>query len=46
MAVCGLASVNLSSLTGWQQAIIFIQMCIGNLVFQLFEHMATPMSYN
>ncbi|KAI0282873.1 cation transport protein-domain-containing protein [Russula aff. rugulosa BPL654] len=32
MAVCGLASVDLSSLTGWQQAILFIQMCIGNPV--------------
>ncbi|KAI9507993.1 cation transport protein-domain-containing protein [Russula earlei] len=32
MAVCGLASVDLSSLTGWQQAILFIQMCLGNPV--------------
>jgi hypothetical protein len=46
MAVCGLASVDLSSLTGWQQAIIFIQMCIGNPVCQLFEQTATPMSCN
>jgi len=36
MAVCGLASVDLSSLTGWQQMILFIQMCIGNPVCQLF----------
>jgi hypothetical protein len=46
MAVCGLASVDLSSLTGWQQAILFIQMCIGNPVCQLFEQSATPMSCN
>ncbi|KAI0250923.1 cation transport protein-domain-containing protein [Lactifluus subvellereus] len=32
MAVCGLASVDLSSLTGWQQAILFLQMCLGNPV--------------
>jgi hypothetical protein len=36
MCVCGLATVNLSSLTGWQQAILFIQMCIGNTVSRLF----------
>ncbi|KAG2015589.1 potassium transporter [Coprinopsis cinerea AmutBmut pab1-1] len=30
MAVCGLATVDLSSLTPWQQVILFIQMCIGN----------------
>ncbi|TFK23169.1 TrkH-domain-containing protein [Coprinopsis marcescibilis] len=30
MAVCGLASVDLSSLTPWQQVILFIQMCIGS----------------
>jgi hypothetical protein len=38
MAVCGLASVDLSSLTGWQQAILFIQMC--------FELLADSMNYN
>ncbi|KAH9006185.1 cation transport protein-domain-containing protein [Lactarius hatsudake] len=32
MAVCGLASVDLSSLTAWQQTILFVQMCIGNPV--------------
>ncbi|KAH8994416.1 hypothetical protein EDB92DRAFT_275451 [Lactarius akahatsu] len=32
MAVCGLASVDLSSLTAWQQTILFLQMCIGNPV--------------
>lgn len=30
MAVCGLASVDLSSLTSWQQVILFLQMSIGN----------------
>jgi len=37
MAVCGLASVDLSSLTGWQQAILFIQMCLGNPVCRRLE---------
>lgn len=32
MTVTGLATVNLSTLTGWQQAIIFIQMLIGSTV--------------
>ncbi|KAJ7072702.1 cation transport protein-domain-containing protein [Mycena amicta] len=32
MTVCGLATVDLSSLSGWQQAILFIQMCIGSPV--------------
>jgi hypothetical protein len=32
MCCCGLATINLSSLTGWQQAILFIQMNIGNPV--------------
>ena len=36
MVVCGLVSVDLSSLTGWQQAILFLQMCLGNPVYQLF----------
>lgn len=30
MAVCGLATVDLSSLTPFQQVLLFIQMCIGN----------------
>jgi hypothetical protein len=37
MAVCGLASVDLSSLTGWQQAILFLQMCLGNPVCELLR---------
>lgn len=45
MAVCGLASVDLSSLTGWQQVILFIQLCLGNPVCQLLES-AGPMSCN
>ncbi|KAG0708602.1 cation transport protein-domain-containing protein [Suillus ampliporus] len=32
MTVCGLATVNLSQLTVWQQVMLFIQMCIGNPV--------------
>ncbi|KDQ20082.1 hypothetical protein BOTBODRAFT_125633 [Botryobasidium botryosum FD-172 SS1] len=32
MTVCGLATVDLSSLTGWQQTILFIQMCLGSPV--------------
>ena len=32
MMVCGLATVDLSSLTPFQQALLFIQMCIGNQV--------------
>jgi hypothetical protein len=35
MAVCGLATVDLSSLTGWQQAILFLQMCLGNPVREI-----------
>ncbi|KXN87472.1 Low-affinity potassium transport protein [Leucoagaricus sp. SymC.cos] len=33
ICVCGLATVNLSSLTAWQQAILAIQMTIGHPVF-------------
>ncbi|KAI0059918.1 hypothetical protein BV25DRAFT_1918057 [Artomyces pyxidatus] len=33
MTVCGLATVDLSGLTAWQQAIMFIQMCLGSPVF-------------
>ncbi|RDB25358.1 Low-affinity potassium transport protein [Hypsizygus marmoreus] len=33
MTVCGLVTIDLSALTGWQQAILFIQMCIGTPVF-------------
>lgn len=38
MQVCGLATVDLSLLTNWQQGILFIQMCIGSPVstFLLF----------
>ena len=32
MCVCGLVTVNLSSLTKWQQVILFIQMQIGHPV--------------
>ncbi|KAF8178668.1 cation transport protein-domain-containing protein [Mycena galopus ATCC 62051] len=32
MTVCGLATVDLSALTGWQQAILFVQMCLGSPV--------------
>ncbi|KAJ6589897.1 cation transport protein-domain-containing protein [Mycena vulgaris] len=32
MTVCGIATVDLSSLTGWQQTILFIQMCLGSPV--------------
>jgi hypothetical protein len=32
MTVCGLATINLSSLTGFQQALLFFLMCIGNPV--------------
>ncbi|KAJ7169106.1 cation transport protein-domain-containing protein [Mycena crocata] len=32
MTVCGLATVDLSSLTGWQQTVLFIQMCLGSPV--------------
>jgi NO-binding membrane sensor protein with MHYT domain len=32
MTVTGLATVNLSTLTPWQQAMLFIQMLIGSTV--------------
>lgn len=32
MTVCGLATVDLSSMTGWQQVILFIQMSLGSPV--------------
>lgn len=32
MTVCGLSTVNLSSLTPWQQVILFLQMCVGSPV--------------
>ncbi|KAI5982486.1 cation transport protein-domain-containing protein [Pisolithus albus] len=32
MTVCGLSTVNLSSLTPWQQVILFLQMCFGSPV--------------
>ncbi|KAJ3519413.1 hypothetical protein NM688_g9303 [Phlebia brevispora] len=32
VTVCGLATVDLSSLTPWQQVILFIQMCVGSPV--------------
>ena len=32
VTVCGLATVDLSSLTAWQQVILFLQMCVGSPV--------------
>ena len=32
MTVCGLATVDLSSLTPFQQALLFVQMCLGSPV--------------
>lgn len=32
MSVCGLATIDLSSLTPWQQVILFLQMCVGSPV--------------
>jgi Trk-type K+ transport system membrane component len=32
MTVCGLATIDLSSLTPWQQVILFMQMCLGSPV--------------
>ncbi|KAI0263834.1 cation transport protein-domain-containing protein [Gloeopeniophorella convolvens] len=32
MAVCGLATIDLSSLTPWQQVLLFFQMCLGSPV--------------
>lgn len=31
--ICGLASIDLSSLTGFQQAVLFVQAAIGNPVW-------------
>lgn len=46
MTVCGLATVDLSALTGWQQAILFIQMCIGSPVRHPPECMrVTPLKF-
>jgi hypothetical protein len=44
MTVCGLATVNLSSLTGWQQTILFIQMCLGSPVRS--AHSSCPLMPN
>ncbi|KAJ8489572.1 hypothetical protein ONZ45_g13536 [Pleurotus djamor] len=33
MTVCGLATIDLSLLTPWQQVLLFIQMCLGSPVF-------------
>ncbi|KAJ3808222.1 cation transport protein-domain-containing protein [Lentinula lateritia] len=40
MTVCGLATLDLSSLTPWQQVILFTQMCLGSPVriTPKFEH--------
>lgn len=32
MTVTGLTTVDLSSLTGWQQTILFLLQCVGNIV--------------
>ncbi|KAI0090704.1 cation transport protein-domain-containing protein [Irpex rosettiformis] len=32
ITVCGLATIDLSSLTPWQQVILFLQMCVGSPV--------------
>ncbi|KAF9222488.1 TrkH-domain-containing protein [Gyrodon lividus] len=32
VTVCGLATVNLSQLTPWQQIVLFLQMCVGSPV--------------
>ncbi|KAG9312203.1 cation transport protein-domain-containing protein [Chiua virens] len=32
ITVCGLATVNMSQLTPWQQVLLFIQMCVGSPV--------------
>ncbi|KAF8841742.1 TrkH-domain-containing protein [Paxillus ammoniavirescens] len=32
VTVCGLATVNLSQLTPWQQVVLFLQMCVGSPV--------------
>lgn len=32
ITMCGLATVNLSQLTAWQQVLLFIQMCVGSQV--------------
>lgn len=36
MTVTGLATVDLSELTAWQQVILFIQMCIGSPVRHVY----------
>ncbi|PPQ64955.1 hypothetical protein CVT26_015675 [Gymnopilus dilepis] len=41
MMVCGLATINLSELTGFQQALLFIQMCIGSPFEKMLEMAAT-----
>ena len=41
MTVTGLATVNLSGLTGWQQVILYLQMIAGNIVGRALEHWFT-----
>ena len=41
MTVTGLATINLSSLTGFQQALLFMLMCIGNPVSMLISYRCT-----
>jgi hypothetical protein len=38
MTVTGLATVNLSGLTGWQQALLYLQMVAGNIVRLALVH--------
>ena len=40
MTVTGLTTVNLSSLTPWQQTILFLQMCLGSPVSSISTSMA------
>lgn len=48
MTVCGLSTVDLSSLTAWQQVILFIQMCLGSpvrvVVFLFMSRMLSILS--
>lgn len=40
MTVTGLATVNLSGLTGWQQALLYLQMVAGNIVRLALVHVS------
>jgi len=45
MTMTGLATVNLSGLTGWQQAILYLQMIAGNIVGQALVHILLHSGY-